>query len=280
VAEGFHPSFSPDGIQLAYSRGVLGASGIEILHLSTGKTRLLTVPGKDPAWSPDGQYILYVRDRQVLSMKDLTLPGEGTHQPWEQEEVWIIKADGTERPRFLARGGWPNWAGDSNKLYYHSRLDNMVYSISADPNNTNSKEVFACDSRFPVVSPDEQFVAFIEKKSGTLKIVDLTDKSVAASWSGPNGKVKEETFICWSHDEKWLVIGCYWQEGLWIFDMDTKIATKIIDGSFAWCGWSTPDMSRMAIEHTYGQWHHEIWVADVVKDGVPMVIRKDSDVQK
>ena len=280
VAEGFHPSFSPDGTQLAYSRGVLGASGIEILNLSTGKTWLLTVPGKDPAWSPDGQYILYVRDRQVLSMKDLTLPGEGTHQPWEQEEVWIIRADGTERPRFLAKGGWPNWSGDSNRLYYHSRLDNMVYSISADPNNTNLKEVFTCDSRFPAVSPDEKFVAFIEKKSGTLKIVDLTDKSVAASWSGPNGKVKEETFICWSQNEKWLVIGCYWQEGLWIFDMDTKMATKIVDGSFAWCGWSAPDMSRMAIEHTYGQWHHEIWVADVVKDGVPMVIRKDSDMQK
>ncbi|MBN2313162.1 MAG: protein kinase, partial [Sedimentisphaerales bacterium] len=129
VDEGFHPSFSPDGIQLAYSRGVLGASGIEILHLITGKKRLLTVPGKDPAWSPDGQYIVYVRDRQVLSMKDLTLPSEGAHQPWEQEEIWIIKADGTERPRFLAKGGWPNWSADSNRLYYHSRLDNRVYSI-------------------------------------------------------------------------------------------------------------------------------------------------------
>ncbi len=276
VAEGFHPSFSPDGIQLAYSRGVLGASGIEILHLSTGKRRLLTVPGKDPAWSPDGQYILYVRDRQVLSMKDLTLPGEGVQQPWEKEEVWIVKADGTERPRFLARGGWPNWSGDSNRLYYHSRLDNVVYSISTDPNNTKSKEIFACESQFPVVSPDEKFIAFIENKTGTFKIVDLTDKSVEASWLGPDEK--GATFICWSVDGKRLAIGDYWQGGLWIFDMNTKTATKIIDGSFAWCGWSAPDMSRMVIEHVYGQWHHEIWIADVVKDGIPMVIRKDSDM--
>jgi tRNA A-37 threonylcarbamoyl transferase component Bud32/tetratricopeptide (TPR) repeat protein len=269
VSEGFHPSFSPDGTELAYSRGVLGASGIEILNLESGRRRLLTVPGKDPAWSPDGQYILYVRDRQVLSMKELTLPGEGAHQPWEREEVWIIKADGTERPRFLARGGWPNWSADSRRLYYHSRLDNVVYSISADPNNTNSKEVFACNARFPVVSPDEKFVAFEEEKSGTLKIVDLADKLVVASWTAP--KEKGQSFICWSSDGKRLAIGRYWDGGLWIYDVDTETATKIVEGSFAWCDWSAPGTSRMAIERVYGPWHHEIWIADVVKDGIPDV---------
>ena len=268
VPEGFHPSFSPDGAQLAYSRGVLGASGIEILHLGTGTTRLLTVPGKDPAWAPDGQYVLYVRDRQFLSMQDLTSPGGEKPQTWEPEEVWIIRADGTERPRFLARGGWPNWSGDSKRLYYHSRLDKMVYSMSTDPNNLNPKEVFACETQFPVVSPDERFIAFIEKKTGALKIVDLTDGSEAASWSGLGRNAL--SFISWSADGKRLAIGCYWQGGLWIYDMDTKEATRIVDGSFAWCAWSAPDMSRMVIERGFGSWHHEIWIADVVKEGVPM----------
>jgi WD40 repeat protein len=204
-----------------------------------------------------------------LSMRELTLPGEGAHQPWEREEVWIIKADGTERPRFLARGGWPNWSADSRRLYYHSRLDNVVYSISADPNNTNSKEVFACNARFPVVSPDEKFVAFEEEKSGTLKIVDLADKLVVASWTAP--KEKGQSFICWSSDGKRLAIGRYWDGGLWIYDVDTQTATKIVEGSFAWCDWSAPGTSRMAIERVYGPWHHEIWIADVGKDGIPDV---------
>ena len=273
VAEGFHPSFSPDGTRLAYSRGVLGASGIEILNLSSGKTRLLTVPGKDPAWSPDGRHILYVRDRQVLSMKDLTLPGEGAHQPWEQEEVWIIRADGTERPRFLARGGWPNWSGNSNRLYYHSRLDNMVYSISADPNNTDPKEIFACDARFPVVSPDEKYVAFMDEGTGTLKIVDLADKSVEEAWPGPNEK--GQLFICWSADGNRLAVGCFWDGGLWIYNMLTRQMTKVIDGSFSWCNWLAPDMSRMLIERVYGPWHHEIWIADVVEDGIPAIIQEN-----
>jgi len=278
VAEGFHPSFSPDGAQLAYSRGVLGASGIEILRLDTDKTRLLTVPGKDPAWSPDGQYILYVRDRQFLSMQDLTLPGAEKPQPWEQEEVWIIRADGTERPRFLARGGWPNWSGDSRRLYYHSRLDKMVYSMSTDPNRPNPKEVFPCETQFPVVSPDERFVAFAEKKTGILKVVDLTNGSEAASWSGLGGN--PPSFISWSADGKRLAIGRYWQGGLWVYDMDTNEATRIVDGSFAWCTWSAPDMSRMVIERTFGGWHHEIWIADVIQDGIPMVVPTNSDARQ
>jgi len=278
VPEGFHPSFSPDGAQLAYSRGVLGASGIEILHLGTGKTRLLTVPGKDPAWSPDGQYILYVRDRQFLSIQDLTSPGEEKRPSWEPEEIWIIRADGTERPRFLAKGGWPNWSGDSRRLYYHSRLDKMVYSMSTDPNNAISRKVFACEAQYPVVSPDERFIAFTEKKTGALTIVDLADGSDAASWSGPgeNGL----SFLSWSADGKRLAIGGYWEGGLWIYDREMQQATKVVDGSFAWCTWSAPDMSRMVMERAFGAWHHEIWIADVVKDGVPMVGGKNSNAQE
>jgi len=272
VPEGFHPSFSPDGMQLAYSRGVLGASGIEILDLGTGKTRLLTVPGKDPAWSPDGRHILYVRDRQFLSMQDLASPEQERPQQWKQEEVWIIKADGTERPRLLAKGGWPNWAGDSKRLYYHSRLDKMVYSLSTDPNNPDPKKVFACESQFPVVSPDEKSIAFIDQKTGALKIVDLAEGSEAASWPGLGRS--RPSFISWSADGKRLAIGCYWQGGLWVYDADAKEATQVFDGSFAWCAWSAPDMSRMVIERAFGSWHHEIWIADVVQDGIPIVAHK------
>jgi len=95
---------------------------------------------------------------------------------------------------------------------------------------------------------------------------------------GPNEK--GQLFICWSADGKRLAIGCFWQGGLWIYDIDTKIATRVIDGSFSWCSWSAPDMGRMVIERVYGPWHHEIWIADVVKDGVPAVIQKNSGAQK
>ncbi|MFB0554734.1 MAG: protein kinase [Phycisphaerae bacterium] len=260
VAEGFHPSWSPDGTHLTYSRGVLGASGIEILNLETSKTRLLTVPGKDPSWSPDGKYIVYVRTRQILSLKDLTSEPQGKHSAWEQDEVWIVRADGTDHPRFLARGGWPNWSGDSNRIYYHCRLDNKVYSVRPNPNNPESQEIFTCGYKLPVVSPDEKYIAFMTDAM-TFQIVDLADQSVVAHWSWP----KEEgqyLFLTWSPDGRQLSVGFYRSGGLWIYDVTNKKASKIVDGSFSRCSWSSPDMRRIAIEKVYGQWHHEIWIAD------------------
>ncbi len=138
-------------------------------------------------------------------------------------------------------------------------------------NNAKPEEVFACKARFPVVSPDETLIAFFEEKTSTFKIVDLSDKSVAASWSGPNRK--GQPFICWSADGRRLAMGYYSRGGLWIYDVDTERATRIFDGSFAWCSWSVPDMSHMAIERVYGPWHQEIWIAEAVEEGVPMVIR-------
>ncbi|HOV78057.1 MAG TPA: hypothetical protein PLS24_08500, partial [Sedimentisphaerales bacterium] len=154
----------------------------------------------------------------------------------------------------------------------HSRLDKMMYSLSTDPNNPDPKKVFACESQFPVVSPDEKSIAFIDQKTGALKIVDLAEGSEAASWPGLGRS--RPSFISWSADGKRLAIGCYWQGGLWIYDVDAKQATQVFDGSFAWCAWSVPDMSRMVIERGFGSWHHEIWIADVVQDGIPIVAHR------
>jgi len=123
-----------------------------------------------------------------------------------------------------------------------------------------------------VVSPDEKSIAFIDQKTGALKIVDLAEGSEAASWPGLGRS--RPSFISWSADGKRLAIGCYWQGGLWVYDADAKEATQVFDGSFAWCAWSAPDMSRMVIERAFGSWHHEIWIADVVQDGIPIVAHK------
>ena len=40
-----------------------------------------------------------------------------------------MNADGTE-PRRLARGGWPSWSTDSAQVYFHSRLEEALCSIS------------------------------------------------------------------------------------------------------------------------------------------------------
>jgi serine/threonine protein kinase/tetratricopeptide (TPR) repeat protein len=259
VAEGFHPSWSPDGKELAYSRGVLGSSSIEILNLQTGKIRLLTIPGKDPAWSPDGRYIAYVRDRQVLSLADLTKERQGEHRPFQQEEVWILRTDGSDAPHFLARGGWPNWSADPTRVYYHSRADSKMYCLGIDPKAGGQQEVIESMDMFPYVSPNGKYAALLTPEA-TLRIVDLSNRSDVPGWSGP--PQRQHLFFNWSPDSAILTVGCYFGGGLWIYDVGKKEASKILDGSYGWCSWSDAKRSRLAIEKGYAQWHHEIWVTD------------------
>ncbi|MHC4544181.1 MAG: LamG-like jellyroll fold domain-containing protein, partial [Planctomycetota bacterium] len=239
-------SWSPDGTQLAYGRSDLyawqpqpmapaisGSGGIEILNLESGKTRLLVSFGKDPAWSPDGQHIAFVREPKRI--RDY------------EEEVWIITAEG-KQPRRLALGAWPIWAPDSKELYFHSRMDNMLYSIRIDEPIAKREPVISCPSRFPWVywvSPEEKYVAYGLRNE--LRIVELPFGSVKTSWTAP--LPASGMLVRWSPNGKELsVAGLTGSDlGLWIFDVEREKVRQIFDAPAISGIWS-PDMSKMVIE--------------------------------
>ncbi len=259
VPEGFHATWSPDGTELAYSRGIHGFSGIEIINLESGKTRLLTVPGFDQAWSPDGQYIAFVRARKPLLLADITTEYGAEAVPHEQREVWIIKSDGTEEPRFLAKGHFPCWSCDSKRVFYHSVKDMKLCSISIE-DGAKPTPIVSCPGFYPVVSPDEKYVAYWW--SGELRIVELASKSVVASWTAP--LISGAASLNWSPNGQELSTGGgYGNTGLWIYELDTKTASKVLSGPIGWSSWSRPDISRFAFQRMYGPLHREIWVADL-----------------
>ncbi|MHC4559011.1 MAG: protein kinase domain-containing protein [Planctomycetota bacterium] len=253
-------SWSPDGKQLAYGRsswppkgnelaygrydlyawqpkistaGVpapFGSSGIEILDIESRTTRLLVSFGRDPAWSPDNEYIVFARGPERISNY--------------QEEVWIIPVVGGE-PRRLALGTWPIWTSDSRQVFFYSRVDETLYSIRVDDPDAKRERIISCPSRFPCVSPDGKYVAY--GVGNELRIIERSSGSVLTRWIAPGPT--RGLIVRWSPDGKELSVAGFPGSdlGLWIFDVQRKKAWQIFDPPAISGIWS-PDKSRMVIE--------------------------------
>ncbi len=258
ITDGFSAQWSPDGSKLAFSAGVHGYSGVAVFDPATKETELLIVPGKDPKWSPDGKYIAFVRDCQLLRLEELaTVERRNQNRPVADEEVWIMKSDGTE-PRLLARGSWPSWGSDSEHIYYQSRVDNVLLSISLVDQNAELKRIMKC-SGLSSVSPDNQRVAYFE--AGSLKVKDLASQvSVVdcpalfmtwgvTAWS-PTGN---EVCLGGSNPSREKL-------GLWIYDLDQSELLSVLDGQITVGSWAT-DETRLAF--CLGPPYFEIWATDL-----------------
>ena len=242
----FSARWSPDGKKLAFSAGVQGYSGVAIFDPATKETELLIVPGKDPMWSPDGKYIAFVRDCQFLRLEELTTTERKDQMRWARdEEVWVMNADGTE-PRHLSRGGWPSWGKDSTHVYFQSRLDNTLCSISIESRAAEPKRIMACPSYHPSVSPDNQRVAYVEDAS--LKVRDLSSQAVVAQWSVPFSAWGEPAWPAWSPTGNELCLGTASsvvdRTGLWIYLLDSNEPVKVLDSQIMAASWA-PDGTKL-----------------------------------
>ncbi|MHC4539153.1 MAG: protein kinase domain-containing protein [Planctomycetota bacterium] len=231
VTDGWHAAWSPDGKTLAYSTGFHGYSGLALHDIETGRNTLLIVPGKDPEYSPDGRYIAFVRDCQILPLSELaSAERRFDHRSLWREEVWIIRADGTE-PRRIAQGaGWPSWDDGSKHLFYQSRAKNTLFKVSAVEFDSEPEPVASDPAIWPSVSRDGK-VARVDVHDDTLKVTSLASGEPIRSWpvfpSNWGG--------IWSPSADQLNLGArfrgeFYPPGLWCFDLKTGDRTKWVSG--------------------------------------------------
>ena len=264
VAEGFSPSWSADGTKIAYSQGVYGASAVTILDLKTGETELLTMPGKDPVWSPDGKYIAYIRDRHSLAFDVVSEPTE-TMEKWRKsghihskpvEEICVIEIS-SHNIRHIGPGWQPAWSSDSKHLYYRT-LGTLCW-ISIDEGTLSPTTVLEDCGSYSVISPDERYVA--DSKFRRFDIIEVLSQQPVITWLAPPFPCRGLIYQ-WRPDGRQVAIGGYHGSdmGLWILDIRTGNARRMIDGPATIARWS-PDCSKMVIE--LGHPYFEIWLVNL-----------------
>jgi Tol biopolymer transport system component len=171
------PTFSPDGNQFAFVWDGGVENGPTQLYVRTitggAPLRLTNTPGtsvRQPAWSPDGQTIAFVRSKVgSVATGDLVLisPLGGTEKKIDEGEIGRI-----------------DWSPDGKWLYYAARGARDALGVVVNPSTGGQRRLLvepaegALGDLAPCVSPDGKRLVFVREFADfneDLFVVDLVD---------------------------------------------------------------------------------------------------------
>jgi Tol biopolymer transport system component len=175
------PDWSPDGSRLVYESG---RTLVVVNRDGTGARPIAT--GLQPAWSPDGQLIAFVKPG-VNGLWLVNADGSGEHrltQDWDVDPAWspdgsklaaarsapggwnltVMDADGSDA-RTVAAGYAPTWSPDGRRIAYVRYNREELRVVGADGNGdralTTNAVVGGPRDFSPDWSPDGTKIAFV-----------------------------------------------------------------------------------------------------------------------
>jgi len=142
------PSVSPNGTELVYLSDNGGHANLWIIRTDGTRARQITFE-RDPAvtigvpkWSPAGDAIVYVVNREL-------------------PQLWIVRPDGRGARKIVDRGFWATWSPDGQWVYYSPNVNGVEPTIEKVSLNGGPPVVVRNDgnSNMPTVGRDALYFA-------------------------------------------------------------------------------------------------------------------------
>lgn len=149
--------WTPDGRGLVFGSmvGAFGHAGIRVLELASGRWRALQYPVRAddfdyaPRFSPDGKWLVFVRNPQVGDL--WRMPAEGGTPEQLTDDAAEIR-------------GWA-WMGDSQHIVYGRRVDSEVRLYQLDTDEHTLRDMGLDDAQWPAVARSAGVLAFVQRKA-------------------------------------------------------------------------------------------------------------------
>ena len=217
-------------VQIAYVRGSVGATDIYVADVDGDNRRCVACQSCDeaePAWSSDGQWVLYQADC------------DGSY------DIWMVSNDGRTPQRLTRTSGTderePAMSPDGSRIAYRTQpagtgrnKDGELHVMDADGSDGYGLGTWG---RSPAWSPDGNRLVFMSERDGSWEIyiynfnnettTKLSDCSANCRWP------------TWSPDGNAVVYhsttgaGSVTADTIWITNLSNKATTQLVSGYHA-----------------------------------------------